>query len=165
MMVGLGCAAEQSAQDMDKGNFFDLADYIDEYLNKNAATADVTKVIEIDGQQESKKLEDYNLAADLQIFRDLNINKPALWDKYRVTEEGGDLHYLALEDGLRIRTMKVSKQNQRISQIEIVEELSTFLTDIRSTYKFLPASGYEILKEENPRFGNPIKHKIKVATS
>ncbi len=116
----------------------------------SARTGPVVKTIEIDGQREVRQLEHIDWASELQIFAKADLNKPAWQGKYAVdsvfAETGAllALHYTALDDKLKIRTIDLYFTTGKLDSLVVYEESQSMVSHASLRMKYVPAQGYEI---------------------
>lgn len=147
--------------------FFSLAEYVDDYLAMEDSLLSVSKSITVDGIDETKKIDQYDLRRDVEGFRALNIDKPALWDKYSVDTitEGQNqvIYYTSLDETLLVQSMQIVLDvDGEPKTINIKKSTSTFLADVQTEYKWTPPEGYIIIRDEDRLFADPTHHEIEV---
>ena len=162
----VGCQPELGPEHKEV-SFFDLSDFIQEYRATSDSLADVRKSITVDGEQELKELKDYPVHRDIIGFDGLDINKAALWDRYKVDtiRQGAgnfQIKYTALEQDLSVQSLAIDYQAYEVVAIEVRKEHHTFLADVSTYFKWTPKEGYLITKEEDQIFSDPTKHEIRV---
>jgi hypothetical protein len=163
-----GCYAEEVEQDMRREPFFDLSGYIDHQVDSlREARPTVTKTIVLNGQREEQRRDDVDFAADLRIFREADINRPAWLDKYTVTEmtDGNRTTeiYAARDSSLQTRELQVTKRDGEVEQVTVFRRTGTVLSDGDHHMRYRPESGYRLRSEQINRFGTDLDATITVA--
>jgi hypothetical protein len=162
-----GCYAEEVAEDLNREPFFDLASYIDEQVDslKQAGTP-VTKTIVLNGQREAQTRDDVDFAADLRVFREADINRPAWLDKYAVersTEDGLTTEvYSARDSSLQTRQLSVTRAGAQVQAIRIFRRTGTVLSDGDHHLTYEPNRGYDLRSQQVNRFGEDLDATITV---
>lgn len=162
------CAPEDAAGDIETKPFFDLSGYITTETERlSAAKTRVEKTITLNGETETRQLDDINFANDLRLFREADINKPAWTDKYETrTEALSGSHkittYLAKDSSLIVRRLMMEEDVGATTKIEIDRKTGTVLSDGKHLLVYEPARGYSVTTQQVNRFGDDVDAVIRV---
>ena len=162
------CQTDITPAGGDTAGFFDLAAYMDEQSDSlTAARTVVTKTIVLNGQEETKELRELDFSADLRLFREADINKPAWIDKYRREERTGAGStteiYTALDSNLQTRRLAISRRADGApTEVSILRRTGTVLSEGDHQLTYRPASGYRIRTLQDNRFGDDLDAIITV---
>ncbi len=144
--------------------FFDLAGLIDS-LDDGQPIA-VRKTVQVNGQSETKALEDYDLWTDIQSFKDYDINRPTLFDKYRsdTTREHGmqQLSYQATEEELTVQKLQITLDQGVVTLVDIAVRSNTFIEDMEMEVRWEPAVGYSLDRRSRRRFQEEVRQQVSV---
>ena len=165
------CTCDRAPQDAPvsyEGKFYDLAGYMDAEMARLAVahpTAD--KTIVLNGTEESKRGVAIDYAADLRLFRQADINKPAWEDKYRTETEALSAghrrtHYVATDSSLVVRRITVEEDQGETTEIRIERRTGNVLSDGRHELTYAPARGYRVVTEQTNRFGDDVDATVVV---
>ena len=165
--VGSSCAPTPAAEQLPGDAFFDLSGYIDAQVDSlQALQPTVTKTIVLNGTEETKELTNLDFGADLRVFREADINKPAYRDKYRVErhDEGRMLItiYTATDSSMQTRELAISTVRGTPEQITIRRKTGTVLSDGNHLLEYRPDYGYRMRTVQVNRFGDDLNASIAV---
>lgn len=164
----LACSSESTEGSTEVKPFFDLRGYITSETDRLiAAKTKVEKTIQLNGVTESKQIKDLNFVHDLRLFREADINKPAWFDKYETEEKAlsaGHIitNYLATDSSLIVRRLTVEQDQGATTRIEILRHTGTVLSDGRHLLTYEPARGYDVVTNQETRFGDDVEAEISV---
>ncbi len=117
-------------------------------LSKTSAT--VEKTVSRNGISESKKdiSPDWNI--ELSLFTESDINKPAWKDSYRISKDSTGTSYIALDNKLRTRSIRIRKNRQGdLSELVIFNRIANNLYSSTEELKYIPDSLYRIIKTQD----------------
>lgn len=144
-----GC--EVDAVGKEQVPFFDVKAFIAKEINANEAIKVYQKSIDLDGQEEKKELSQLDLANELAIFTDADINKVAWLDKYEVDslfDQNGRLHhvhYKAKEERLNTRSLSVAFDSSgSVDSLFIHNASTSMVADSEEWLTYIPKTGYRI---------------------
>lgn len=131
--------------------FFNLAGYMDsETTTLLAQTAPVTKSVTVDGILETQNVQPADLAQDLQLFGNADINRPAWVDKYQLEVKGIDTSYIATDSSLRTQVLRVFRGvDNNVNRIEIERRSGSVLSSGQQRLIYEPRKGYQITTSQN----------------
>lgn len=144
--------------------YFDLAGFIKQSTLDTSMTR-VNKTIEIDGQEESKVLEDYALWKDIRSFDAYDINRPALSDKYTAdtihssTMTTTTYQPVDTAADLNVLLLRITKSQDTVSSIQIKTSTKSFLEHIVLDIDWRPEIGYSIHRSSKRIFSSQIHHQ------
>ncbi len=145
--------------------FFDLSGFIAE-VTADSQLVSVQKTVDIAGQSEMKMMEEYALWKDEQRFDNFDINRPALFDKYRVdtVQRGGlkIISYLALDPDLQVQSFQVDFVQDVVDQIIVISQSKSFLENMKSQLTWRPGRGYLYQKSSDKLFSDHENQFIQV---
>ena len=149
----LGCLILFSCgQSQNKGqaspSYFDLKGYFEQEINRLSTTeTSVSKTVSRNDHPETRQIQPA-WETELSLFAEADINKPAWKNSYRTHSEAGYIEYTALEDNLKTRRIKISREGSRIKSIHITNSVSNFLYSSVEHLAYYPDSMYVIKKEQ-----------------
>lgn len=145
--------------------YFDLSGYIHE-ISTDSQRYQVEKSISINGIVETQKIDNYPLWKDIEDFDAYDINRPALYDKYRIdTSQTGNMReitYHPLDDQLKVRLLKVSYQEDDLTSIQVKTATKSFLDDVQLTINWKPKEGYSLSRQSDKVLGKKSSHLVNV---
>lgn len=145
--------------------YFDLSGYISE-ISRDSQRYRVEKSISINGIVETQKIDNYPLWKDIEDFDAYDINRPALFDKYRIdTIQTGNMReitYHPLDDQLKVTLLKVSYQEDDLTSIQVKTATKSFLDDVQLTINWRPKEGYSLSRQSDKVLGKKSSHLVEV---
>ncbi len=144
-------AAENTAALESSRPFFDLETYIDQELASLARQGKVaTKRVRINGEEETQRLVAIDFEKDLRAFRKAAINRPAWRDKYRVSREGQEEVYQALDSSLQTQSLRILRNEAGDPiAIHIMGKSGSVLSRETKELHYEPGKGYRISSRRN----------------
>lgn len=128
--------------------YFDLKGFFEkESFRLNNTQASVLKTVSRNNSEETRKVT-VNWINELSLFAESDINKPAWKKSYRKISNGEDIEYLALEDNLRTRLVRITRTNNHVKSIHIINQASNFLYNSSEDLVYYPDSVYIIEKRQ-----------------
>jgi hypothetical protein len=118
------CQSKKEADDSHKASsstspFFNLKGFLDTEINTNLKNQKmVKKTVTINGKAETKDIEIKDWKEELKPFFNADINKPAWYDKYQLSEK-------AVGEHGRVKTYRTSEKLLKTKQLSIIENDST----------------------------------------
>ncbi len=160
LLISLGCAdsIEQVDPLASSRHFFDLSNFV-ELQDSLLRGKPMTKSVTVNGAQQTLQLESVDWAEELAPFAQSNINRPALWDAYRIdsTESRGQriFRYAALDSSLFTRRIEVVVEDARrpldsVVTIRVDNRFDSFIASTRQRLLWTPGH-YEIYSEQAAR--------------
>ena len=149
--------------------FFDLPSFFQseiELMQKEVLALDKTSIV--NGQKETKRLEDIDLTEELSIFVNADINKATWQDQYQVDSlrlEDKSLkaiHYTALNDNLKTKKMRIAYDRGEVQEIEIWKGIDNMAIQSTQILKYFPQKGYFITNEQAIVLADAQKVEIQV---
>jgi len=141
--------------------YFDIKGYFENSIAKlERKQQTITKTVVHNGTSESKKVEIGNWKAELALFIESDINKPAWKGLYTVQDSAGTTIYTATDPDIRTRRIAIGKTAQGIKYISIYNEINNVLYSTRETLNYIPDSVYTIEKYQKVRLLGANTYKI-----
>jgi hypothetical protein len=146
-----------------KANFFDLSGYFTkEAARLKADNKLVFKTVEHNGDSESKKILIRDWDAELSLFKNSDINKPAWAGSYEVHGDGGLTIYMAKDTNLRTRKLMIRQEDGKVKWIVIYNHTpKNLLYDSFEKLTYIPDSLYLIEKRQSVRVLGINRYRIK----
>lgn len=146
-----------------KANFFDLAGYFtNEAARLKANNRPVFKTVEHNGVSESKKLTIRDWDAELSLFKNSDINKPAWSSSYEIHRDSGLTIYVAKSSDLRTQRLMIKQDNRKVKWILIYNHTpKNPLYDSFEKLTYVPDSLYMIEKRQSVRVLGINRYRIK----
>jgi len=149
--------------------FFDLPSFFQSEIKliENDLVA-LEKTSTVNGQKETKRVEEIDISEELSIFTNADINKTTWQDQYQVdslTMGNGSLqavHYTALNDNLKTKKMIVAYEKGAVKEIEIRKGIDNMAIQSNQVLKYFPQQGYIITNEQSVVLSDAQKVEIKV---
>ncbi len=137
--------------------FFDLSDFMDKDLaEKKNQVKKLQKTIILDGATETKRLEDFDLAKETELFTAADINKIAWLDRYKAdstfykTGQLKTLVYTNITNDLRTKRLMIHYDIKNTVDSILVEQSGTsILSNSIQKLHYFPASGYRIENQQD----------------
>ena len=146
-----------------KANFFDLSGYFTkEAARLNARNKPVFKTVEHNGDFEGKKILIRDWNAELSLFKNSDINKPAWSSSYGIYGNNGITIYMAKDIDLRTRRIMIKQENGKVKWIVIYNHApKNLLYDSFEKLTYIPDSLYLIEKRQSVRVLGTNRYRIK----
>ncbi|MFD0749791.1 hypothetical protein ACFQZS_06535 [Mucilaginibacter calamicampi] len=142
--------------------YFDIKGYFENsaaHLKKERKT--ITKTVVHNGKSESKQVEIGNWEAELALFTESDINKPAWNGSYTKQDSAAVITYTAKDADLRTRRILIDKaKDGSIKQITINNQVNNALYNTRETLNYFPDSVYTIEKYQKVKLLGANTYKI-----
>lgn len=158
----LGLAA--CKPEIKKANFFDLSGYFThEAARLQALNKPVLKTVEHNGEApETKRIPINNWNAELSLFKNSDINKPAWASSYDVHGDSNLTIYMAKDTSLRTRKLLIKREMGKVKWIVIYNHTpKNLLYDSFEKLTYFPDSLYMIEKRQDVRILGINRYRIK----
>lgn len=157
----MGCRPD-APQTGSSTRYFSLENYFREQIAVLEARGQaVEKTVKKDDREEKRTIADMDWTTELEAFIASDINKPAWRDSYSVDSGAHFLNYRALEDGLRVRSIHIGRdQHRNIRSIVIERAENNYLYSSRETLRYYPDSLYSIMRHQHVRVLGPTRFQV-----
>ncbi|WP_207428675.1 hypothetical protein [Pedobacter sp. SYSU D00535] len=147
----LACNNTEKAADVK--SFFDISGFFDaEAKRLSGLNPSITKTVSQNDASEAKTLKIDDWQAELSLFTESDINKPAWKNSYLVKRGLSGVTYLALDKSLRTQKIELRfKEPETIKSIAITNVTNNPLYTSTETLFYSPDSLYLINKEQHVR--------------
>lgn len=167
LLIFLLTACQQTAENSAKPiRFFDLKAYFSEQITENQKYTGILKTVSIDGEEESKKIQDIDWKEDLNVFVRADINKPAWQDKYNTatsTVNGQKVvTYTTENEKLITKKITISYKADAIDNIIIEQKNDNEVYQAEKTLTYRPGKGYSIKSKQKAPFSGEHDYEVKV---
>ncbi|MES2426667.1 MAG: hypothetical protein V4560_06815 [Bacteroidota bacterium] len=133
-------------------NFFDIKGYFHaDSLRLTKLNHLTLKTVTHNGITETKKVQIANWGAELSLFSQSDINKPAWSNSYNIINDGNVIIYRAKEPQLRTREIVINKQGNKVRWILIYNDSKNRLYQTTEKLSYFPDSVYIIQKYQKVR--------------
>ncbi len=130
--------------------FFDLKGYFNEEiqrLEKEAPT--VRKTARLNGKEEVLENQKINFSEELNVFKELDINKLAWTDKYIgdttfVGDKISNIIYQAQVEDLKTKRLEITFANGKVSSVGIESGSNSLIASSQKKLHYLPSKGFSI---------------------
>jgi len=124
---------------------FDLTGYLkNDAVRLNKLNRPVVKFVSHNGVAETKTVHIKDWTAELGLFIDADINKPAFKNSYQVIIEDSLWVYKAKDKDLKVRELIIKRARQKIQYILIYNKVTNFLYKTTQKLTYFPDSVYRI---------------------
>ncbi len=170
-ILSAGCSSpstDQAANAPKEIFFFDLEGFFNEEIKKlNGAQLSVEKILDINGQSETLKMDSLNLEKELAAFRQSDINKTSWSDKYQgdtslTNGQIKEITYTALEEDLKTRNINLQFTNGQVDKITINNEVDSPVLKSKQLLIYQVAQGYSISQQQKIRLMKENNLKVEV---
>jgi hypothetical protein len=148
LMLSLSsCVSDQEVVSSEQ--YFDLPKFIEnEIIELNKNKTQLYKKVFTDGEYDSILIIKPDWKKELQIFSNININKPAFIGKYKITKgnakEFQQTSYHSLDETLRIKSITLLMLNDSIKKISIFKDDHSMFLDNSICLDYSPGKSYHI---------------------
>lgn len=148
--------------------FFDINDFLDHEIKQLSELKSIKKKVEINGKIDEQVLEKFDLAKDLTIFQNSNINKIAWLDKYEVDStlnnagQLSELKYLATDVKLKTRELTVVFANNKVKSIFIKNASKNQVSELNQSLQYHSLKGYSVENKQEVSLNDQQQLKIEV---
>lgn len=165
-ILGSGCTPTDEQIVVQDTAFFDLGQFFDQEMDTWSGKT-VNKVVELNDTQESQIRSDLNYEAEFQLFKQADINKTALLDKYDVDSliEAGILkqvHYKAKNKQLNTQELKIQYVDNEVIGLNISRQVKNVLFQTEQALSYTSGKSYSIETVQSVRFFAPKSTSISV---
>lgn len=146
-----------------KADFFDMAGYFaKEAARLKELNKPVLKTVEHNGVAESKRVMIRDWNAELSLFKNSDINKPAWSSSYEIHHDGGITIYMAKDTNLRTRRLIIKQENGKVKWVMIYNHTpKNLLYDSFEKLTYIPDSLYMIEKRQSVKVLGTNRYRIK----
>lgn len=166
IFVLLFSCQEYAQPTSDKDYFFPVKKYLLKEIADKSDKLTVIKTVNFNGNSESKTIENYSFTSDLKAFIDADINKASLTDKYEgdttIQQNKKIYEYTSLNEKLKVKNVKVTLDNNKVSEIKIISEGNSVLRSFEEVLVYQPEIGFDILFDQKLIKSDPSKANINV---
>ena len=159
---------EQEIIEYDGPYFHSRAFFEAEIERVKAASYHFRKQVELNENREEKTLDSLNIEQELAVFIKNDINRPAFDGRYQVdsvyneAQKLSEVHYMALDDKLAVKNLKLQFENASLSRIELQTSSASRLLKANSTAIYEPQKGYQVENYQKITFLGEQNMKIAV---
>lgn len=93
---------------------------------------------------------------NMDIFRNCDINKPALQNSYTIDSLIGSVVYTAKDSSLPVKELKVIFENQAVKEIIIRKSESNMYYKLYKTLNYTPGKGYKFISFQKTVISSPV---------
>jgi hypothetical protein len=148
--------------DTKETNFFDLKGYFTkEAARLQKQNKPVFKTVEHNGVVESKKVNIVDWNAELILFKESDINKPAWSSSYDVTSDSSITIYKAKDADLRTKELIIKRANGKVKWILVYNHVKNMLYETHEKLSYFPDSLYLIEKMQAVRILGINRYRVK----
>jgi len=148
-----------------KTNFFDLSGYFTkEAARLKALDKPVFKTVEHNGVSESRKIVIRDWDAELSLFKNSDINKPAWSNSYEVHSDSSIVMYTSKDPDLKTQKLIIRQENGKVKWIVIYNETPKSWVSLSNSFEkltYFPDSLYLIEKRQSVRILGINRYRIK----
>lgn len=167
-LICLGCQPKEDVGITNDAitSFFDLEAYFQKEIERlEEEDASISKRIVLDGNQEQLNQDSIDFSDELSVFIKSDINRPAWSDKYQIDsifEQNQliGLHYEALSDRLKTRSIEIAFDKGEVAEINIKNLLKAVIATTDQALQYKPQTGYWIHNKQEIAFSKPQELKI-----
>jgi hypothetical protein len=142
--------------------YFDVKGYFEQEATRlNQTKPLVHKTVKVNEATENKKIRIADWNKELANFIDADINKNAWQGSFKIAKTPDQDVYTSDDDKILVKKLKISRENDKITAIEILLNTSNYLYHSTDTLIYLPERSYEIKKTQQIKLLNPKRYEIK----
>lgn len=148
--------------EIQKTNFFDISGYFTkEAARLKAANKPILKTVEHNKVSETRKISIHDWDAELSLFKNSDINKPAWSNSYSVSGDGGITIYKAKDRDLKTHEIMIKQENGKVKWIVIYSSTQNLLYKTLERLEYFPDSLYLIERKQSVRVLGTNFYRIK----
>ena len=160
-MLFLAACAPKEKFGESYGPFFDTVEFLEEF-ETNITGDPVNQIIVLNGKEEILVKDTSALQQIFEIIKKTNINRPSFYDKYQVEKEDNGLtSYMAIDDAVKVKELKISREKEKVSKIEILNISSSLISESRQTITLDTRGIITLNNETQNKVGDPRSLEIK----
>ncbi len=142
--------------------YFDIKGYFEaDTARLTKSNPLITKTVTHNGVTETKKLHIDNWGAELSLFIQSDINKPAWRESYNVDSSATGLIYRAKTLDLKTQLIVINKQGDKIKWVMLYNSSKNYLYETNEKLSYFPDSLYIIQKHQKVRLLGANNYLIK----
>ncbi len=152
LLIIVSCKPNETKVPSKSINFFDLKGFLTkQVLEDISMISSIEKSIIVNGVKETKKLDKDIIKADIEGFKDADINKPAWSDKYKVDSLlDGQNHlsetvYKAIDTTMRTKELRIVYSNDKVIEIKIEKSNQSIAANMNQKMYYTVNKGYSII--------------------
>ncbi|MCZ4244761.1 hypothetical protein [Pedobacter punctiformis] len=141
--------------------YFDVKGYFkNEALHLQKVKPLVQKLVNLNGDAESKATKINDWEKELTIFTDADINKTSWRGSFKINKVADTETYTSDNRKIPVKRIIIVKVNGKVTSIEIIRENKNMVYQSTDTLLYYPDSLYEIRKQQKIKLLNPKKYII-----
>jgi hypothetical protein len=142
--------------------FFDLKEFFEKEI-ENHKNGTIKKTVKIDTKSETKTLTDFDLVKELELFSNCDINKPSLFDKYKIEGSVERTIYTALKEDLKVQKIEIIKSGDAtIEKVIIHKKVETQIYSSEKVLTYQPDIGFTIQNGQKTLISDKKNYEIEV---
>jgi hypothetical protein len=155
------CKPDNLQDDAGAAKYFDLQGYFKaDAARLTKLNHPTLKTVDHNGTTQTKKIHINNWDAELSLFSQSDINKPAWRDSYNVVNTGNTIIYQTKDPELTTKEIVITKQGGKIKWIMIINSTTNILYNTTEKLSYFPDSLYQIYKYQKVRLLKANVYKI-----
>ena len=133
------------------GTYFDLKSFFGKEASRlQALNPEINKSVSRNSLEQIKKVSGINWKSELTLFIESDINKPAWKKSYKVIRRNDDIIYKSLDDNLKTREIRISRnKNGTVQKIIVKNHIKNSLYQSSEKLIYIPDSLYQIDKHQH----------------
>ncbi len=145
------CSNNQKAFNAED-SYFDIKGFFDKEARRlESLEPPVRKLVRHNNNQETRFNKIDNWKAELQMFADSDINRPAWKNSYRVENKGEVTVYITTDNKLKTKRIEVISLNNKVKSIFILNKVENELYSTTEDLQYHVDSLYRIDKRQSTR--------------
>jgi len=144
--------------------FFNIDQYLDDYLSQTNDSISVSKLVKIGNQKaETQVITNYDISKDLKLLRKANISDPSYLDKYTVdstTIQG--IRYTALSADQKVLALDIYRSQNEVDSIHATTQIKSMISNQVNTLRFIPNKLFSIKIAEKAVFKEEVENLIHI---
>jgi len=152
LLLGIASCKRDSNAAADTKTFFDIKGYFEaDSARLTKENPLVTKTVIHNQASETQKVHISDWGAELNLFTQSDINRPAWQSSYDVSNSENIAIYMAKDPNLKTQKVVVKTENGRLKWIMIVNHTKNILYENTEKLSYFPDSLYVIAKKQRVR--------------
>ncbi len=151
LLVFLAACGKKEDSKNASGRYFDIRGYFEQQaIELQRQNPEIEKTVSQNSQLEKKQIRIANWKAELELFSESDINKPAWKDSYLIKKDGSEVDYISTDKHLRTKKISIRySKNGAVDRIAIFNKISNPLYTSIEQLNYYPDSLYTISKKQN----------------
>lgn len=161
LLLTFGCSNQSKEKQQRELTYFDIKGYFEsEIARLDKLKPSITKSVEVNDSLESKAIRISDWKKELSVFTEADINRASWKGLFKLQKLKGSDTYTSDDDKVPVKKVRISFNDQGLSEILIVLNNSNSLYSAQDSLFYYPDSLYRIKKTQDIKLLSSKRYEI-----